>query len=121
MTSNANHAARDVGKDAREAVRESASAASGAVSDVQADLEALRSDVADLTKKLGTILSKRGNSAWEHAKAGVEDTIADVESRAREAGDEVTDAINSSLQARPYTTLAAALGLGFLFGAIWRR
>lgn len=121
MTNNANHAAREVGKDAREAMRDATRATSGAAADVQADLEALRSDVADLTKKLGVILSKRGNSAWKHAKSGVEDTIADAESRAIAAGEEITDVINNSIQSRPYTTLAVAAGLGFLFGATWRR
>ena len=39
----------------------------------------------------------------------------------REVGDNVVDAVDKSLKQRPYTALALAAGLGFLFGAIWRR
>jgi ElaB/YqjD/DUF883 family membrane-anchored ribosome-binding protein len=39
----------------------------------------------------------------------------------REVGDTMTDAIDESLRKRPYTTLALAVGIGFLFGATWRR
>jgi ElaB/YqjD/DUF883 family membrane-anchored ribosome-binding protein len=39
----------------------------------------------------------------------------------REVGDNVVDAIDESLRRRPYTTLALAAGIGFLFGATWRR
>ena len=35
--------------------------------------------------------------------------------------DGMIDAIDESLKTRPYTTLAVALGIGFLFGAMWRR
>jgi len=39
----------------------------------------------------------------------------------REVGDNLVDAVDESLKKRPYTTLALALGIGFLFGATWRR
>jgi ElaB/YqjD/DUF883 family membrane-anchored ribosome-binding protein len=42
-------------------------------------------------------------------------------SAAREVGDNMVDAIDESLKQRPYTTLAIVAGLGFLFGATWRR
>ena len=32
-----------------------------------------------------------------------------------------TDALEESLQSRPLTTLALAVGIGFVFGATWRR
>jgi len=31
------------------------------------------------------------------------------------------DAIDESLKTRPYTTLALAVGIGFLLGTTWRR
>jgi ElaB/YqjD/DUF883 family membrane-anchored ribosome-binding protein len=53
--------------------------------------------------------------------------IADVESKGQEAveavrevGDNVMDALDESLKKRPYTTLAIAFGLGFLFGVMRR-
>jgi len=33
----------------------------------------------------------------------------------------LTDAIDDSLKHRPYTTLAFAVGVGFLLGALWAR
>jgi ElaB/YqjD/DUF883 family membrane-anchored ribosome-binding protein len=114
-------AAHGLAKDARDAMRQSAHAVSAGSEDIQADIAALRSDVSDLAKQLGKIMSTNGNSAWRHAKSGVEDTIAGVEKKARDAGDEVTEAINNSIQTKPYTTLAIAAGLGFLFGTSWRR
>jgi ElaB/YqjD/DUF883 family membrane-anchored ribosome-binding protein len=36
-------------------------------------------------------------------------------------GDTMVEAIDDSLRKRPYTTLAIAVGIGFLFGAAWRR
>jgi len=39
----------------------------------------------------------------------------------RDVRDNLVGAIDQSLKERPYTTLALALGLGFVFGAMWRR
>jgi len=39
----------------------------------------------------------------------------------RDVRDNVADAIDKSLDERPYTTLALAVGIGFLLGAIWAR
>jgi ElaB/YqjD/DUF883 family membrane-anchored ribosome-binding protein len=39
----------------------------------------------------------------------------------REVSDQFVEAIDESIKTRPYTTLGMALGLGFLFGAMWRR
>jgi len=36
-------------------------------------------------------------------------------------GDTLAVAIEKSVTERPYTTLPLAVGLGFLFGAAWRR
>jgi ElaB/YqjD/DUF883 family membrane-anchored ribosome-binding protein len=118
---NSTSAARETARDAREAFRESGKVASEAADDIQADLNALREDVADLAKQLGLILSNKGNSAWHHAKSGVEDTISDLERRAREAGDDVSETITNAMHDKPFTMLAVAAGLGFIFGATWRR
>jgi len=39
----------------------------------------------------------------------------------RAVGDNLVNAVDDSLKKRPYTTLALAIGIGFLFGATWRR
>ena len=121
-------AAKEAVQDARDAVKESGKAALAASGDTQADIQALRDDVARLAKQIADIFAAQGNKAWGHARAGVDEALADAESRGREAveavrevGENMRRAIDTSLQERPYTTLALALGLGFLFGATWRR
>jgi ElaB/YqjD/DUF883 family membrane-anchored ribosome-binding protein len=39
----------------------------------------------------------------------------------REVGDTVANAIDKSLERRPYTTLLLAVGIGFVLGAMWAR
>jgi ElaB/YqjD/DUF883 family membrane-anchored ribosome-binding protein len=123
---------RDTAKDAKDAGRESAKAASDASGDIQADLEALRNDVAKLATQIADIFATKGNEAWSRAasniKSNVEGVMSDATAKGQEAvdavrevGDNVMDAIDESLEKRPYTTLALAVGIGFLFGAIWRR
>lgn len=119
---------RDTMKDAKDAVRESGKAASAASGDIQADLEALRSDVTRLSDQIADIFASKGNAAWSRAKSNVEGVMSDVSAKGQEAvdavrevGDNMMDAIDESLEKRPYTTLALAIGIGFLFGATWRR
>jgi hypothetical protein len=39
----------------------------------------------------------------------------------REVRDNLADAIEHSVERRPYTTLLLAVALGFLLGAVWAR
>jgi ElaB/YqjD/DUF883 family membrane-anchored ribosome-binding protein len=121
-------AARETVQDARDAIKESGKAASAASGDIQADIQALRNDVARLAQQIADIFAAQGGKAWGHARAGVDEALADAGSRGREAvdavrevGENMREAIDTSLQERPYITLALALGIGFLFGATWRR
>ena len=119
---------RDTVKDAKDAARESSKAASAASGDIQADVEALRGDVARLGEQIADIFASKGNAAWSRAKTNVEGVMSDVTAKGQEAvdavrevGDNMVDAIDKSLKKRPYTTLALAVAIGFLFGATWRR
>jgi ElaB/YqjD/DUF883 family membrane-anchored ribosome-binding protein len=119
---------RDTVKDAKDAARESGKAASAASGDIQADLEALRGDVTRLGDQLADIFASKGGAAWSRARSNVEGVMSDVSAKGQEAveavrevGDNMVDAIDESLKKRPYTTLALAVGIGFLFGATWRR
>ena len=74
------------------------------------------------------IVANRGNAAWQRAKSGMDDAVADAQDKSREAvdamrevSDQFVETIDESIKNRPYTTLAIALGLGFLFGTMWRR
>ena len=121
-------AAKETVQDAREGIKESGKAASAASGDIQADLQALRDDVARLAQQIADIFAAKGSKAWDRARSGVDEAIADVEDRGRDAvdavrevGDNLVGAIDESLKHRPYTTLALAAAIGFLFGATWRR
>jgi len=114
--------------DAEEAVRESRRAAAAASGDIEADLEALRRDIQRLTAQIGDILTAKGSAAWSRARTNIEGVMSDAGAKGQEAvdavrdvGDNLLDAVDESLQKRPYTTLVLALGIGFLFGATWRR
>jgi ElaB/YqjD/DUF883 family membrane-anchored ribosome-binding protein len=125
---------RNTMRDANDATRESGRAAVAASGDIQADLDALRNDVARLRSQIadrfasqGSFASK-GSAAWSRARSNIEGVMSDASAKGQEAvnavrevGDTMTDAIDESLRKRPYTTLALAVGIGFLFGATWRR
>lgn len=119
---------RDTAKDARDGVRDAGKAASAASGDIQSDLQALRDDFGRLAEQVGDILSSKGNAAWQRAKSSVDGVVSDAQDRGREAAGAVRDvsdnlvgAIDDSIKERPYATLAIVAGLGFLFGAMWRR
>ena len=126
--SNFSDAAKGTVQDARDAIKESGKAASAASGDIQADLQALRDDVARLAQQIADIFAAKGSKVWQRARSGVDEAVADVEDRGRDAvdavrevGDNLVGAIDESLKHRPYTTLALAAAIGFLFGATWRR
>jgi ElaB/YqjD/DUF883 family membrane-anchored ribosome-binding protein len=125
---NLSDAAKETVRDARDAIKESGKAASAASGDIQADLQALRDDVARLAQQIADIFAAKGDKAWQRARSSVDEAIAGAEDRGRDAvdavrevGDNFFEAIDESLEHQPYTTLAIALGIGFLFGATWRR
>jgi ElaB/YqjD/DUF883 family membrane-anchored ribosome-binding protein len=120
--------ARDTAHDAKDAIKEANKAASAGAREIQDDLSALRDDVARLTLQIGNIVAAKSNQAWRRARSNVEDVLSDAQDKGKEAaeavrdvGDNMVDAIDESLKRRPYTTLAMAVGIGFLFGATWRR
>jgi ElaB/YqjD/DUF883 family membrane-anchored ribosome-binding protein len=119
---------RDAAKDAKDAGQETGQAASAGARNIQADLVSLRDEVARLTHQIADIFAAKGTASWQRAKSDLDGVISDAGEKGREAigavrevGDNVVDAVDKSLKQRPYTALALAAGLGFLFGAIWRR
>ena len=119
---------RDAAKNAKDAGQEAGQAASAGVRDIQADLVGLRDDVVRLTHQITDIFATKGTASWQRAKSDLDGAISDAGEKGREAisavrevGGNVVDAVDKSLKQRPYTALALAVGLGFVFGAIWRR
>ena len=121
-------AAKDTARDVREGAQEVRRAGADASPEIQSDLRALRTDLARLAEQVSEIVSSKGNAAWQRAKSGMDDVMADAQDAGREAvgavrevSDNFIDAIDDSLEQRPYTTLAIVAALGFMFGATWRR
>jgi ElaB/YqjD/DUF883 family membrane-anchored ribosome-binding protein len=119
---------RDTAKNAMDAGQEAGQAASAGARNIQADLVSMRDEVARLTHQIADIFAAKGTASWQRAKSDLDGVISDAGEKGREAigavrevGDNVVDAVDKSLRQRPYTALALAAGLGFLFGAIWRR
>ena len=119
---------RDTAKNAMDAGQEAGQAASAGARNIQADLVSMRDEVARLTHQIADIFAAKGTASWQRAKSDLDGAISDAGEKGREAigavrevGDNVVDAVDKSLKQRPYTALALAAGLGFLFGAIWRR
>ena len=68
------------------------------------------------------------DSAAEQARVRAQTMTADVQIAGRDAAEAVRDvsntmgdALDKSLNTRPYATLAIAAGIGFLLGAAWAR
>jgi len=109
--------------------------ATATVEDIQRDVQALRDDLAKLAGQMSALLTESGGEALESIKSrvrrmqngldGVGETMTDASERGREALSEVSDhlseALQESMQEHPLTTIALAVGLGFLFGTAWRR
>jgi ElaB/YqjD/DUF883 family membrane-anchored ribosome-binding protein len=85
------------------------------------------SSVADIEAALDDITTK-GAAAFRNTKARIEEAASDATEageealrRARDARDTLSDVILESVRTRPYTTLAIAGAVGFLYGAMRRR
>ena len=103
--------------------------------DVEKQLETLRDDIAKLTQQVADLIGQAKDdtmaqvkSQVRSAKAQADSMLSDAKESGREAvdafgdvADTFGDAIDDSLKRRPYATLAMVAGIGFLFGAAWRR
>jgi ElaB/YqjD/DUF883 family membrane-anchored ribosome-binding protein len=126
--SNTSSMARDATSEAKGAAHDLGKATAAASGEVHHDLAALQDDVARLTRQIADIVAARGGATWRKAKSNIEGVLSEAQDKGQEAvdavrevGDNLVDAVDESLKKRPYTTLALALGIGFLFGATWRR
>jgi ElaB/YqjD/DUF883 family membrane-anchored ribosome-binding protein len=110
----------------------STSDAAETIEDIQRDMKSLRDDMARLAGQVTELLSAGGGEAFgkikdrvERMQGDLDETMSDVGERSREAltdvSEHLSEALQESLQEHPLTTVALALGLGFLFGTAWRR
>jgi ElaB/YqjD/DUF883 family membrane-anchored ribosome-binding protein len=105
---------------------------SDATHDVQQDLQALREDLGVLAEEVTGLMSSTGSQALDEVKdrigrirSGLDDVMSDAGARGRDALRDASENLSSALEQqvneRPLTTLAIALGLGFILGATWRK
>ena len=99
------------------------------------DLEKLRREIGRLADQVTDSLQEAGDDALTEAKAQIrriKDNVDGIISSAGEKGADATravrevtgnvgSAVEESLRARPFATLAVAIGVGFIFGMAWRR
>ena len=88
----------------------------------------LRDDFGRLAQQVADIVANSCNAAWQRARSGVDGAMSDAQVKGqqavdamREISDKFVETVDESIKNRPYTTLAIAVGLGFLFGSTWRR
>jgi uncharacterized protein YjbJ (UPF0337 family) len=65
--------------------------------------------------------AKQVEGAVQDLYGQVKDTAADAVQAVREGASEAEDFIRTTIEQRPYTTAAVALGIGFLIGRFARR
>jgi ElaB/YqjD/DUF883 family membrane-anchored ribosome-binding protein len=71
----------------------------------------------DLTSKF----AKNVSDTAQNARAKLDETTSEAKDAVGEVRDNFRDALDQSIEERPYTTLLLALGLGFVIGTMWRR
>lgn len=91
------------------------------IESLQDDLIAVRNDLSKLSDQLVGLLSAKGTAAYKRARKQLDATMGEATDAAREVRDSMSEALEESVQERPLTTLALALGMGFVIGAMWRR
>jgi ElaB/YqjD/DUF883 family membrane-anchored ribosome-binding protein len=120
-----------------EAQRNTASGNGGGLTSKEMDreIERLKNDMAQISEHVSKLISATGTQAARKARYGVNRARQSVDGVLSEAGDlgseaaeamrevrdTLADAVEESVQNRPFTTLAIALAAGFVIGAVWRR
>ena len=116
-------------------VRTSLTNGSTTPADIEHQLETIRDDITKLTRQVSDLATQAKDdtmaqvkSQVRRAQAAANSAIEDAQATGKEAvdafrevADTFGDAVDDSLKRRPYATLAVAAGIGFLFGAAWKR
>ena len=102
---------------------------------LEKEMANMRDTIGGLSDQISDAASDIGAVAQEHARRGLKHARANMQSMADDASDRLGvvadraqshavslgDSLGDAIQERPLSTLALALGLGFLAGVILRR
>jgi ElaB/YqjD/DUF883 family membrane-anchored ribosome-binding protein len=88
----------------------------------------LSDQISDAASDIGSAAQEQARRGFRHARANVGSMVNDASDRlgvvansAQSQASSLGDTLEDAIQDRPLSTLALALGLGFLAGVIWRR
>lgn len=99
------------------------------------ELAALKNDITQLTERIGDTLNAASGEAahqarrgYRRARRGIDSVLSDAQAHgaatmdaARDTAASIEETAEDAIRERPLTTLAVALGVGFLIGMAWRR
>jgi ElaB/YqjD/DUF883 family membrane-anchored ribosome-binding protein len=88
----------------------------------------LSDQIADAASDIGAVAQEQAKQGLKHARANMDSMVSDASDRlgviantAQSQASSLGDTLEDAIQERPLSTLALALGVGFLAGMIWRR
>jgi ElaB/YqjD/DUF883 family membrane-anchored ribosome-binding protein len=98
------------------------------------EVRRLKNDVAQLVQQLGNVADSAADGAFDQIRAqlqrvktSIDDLFVEARDKGQEAsetvrnvGESVAETVEETLR-QPLTTLGLAIGIGFIFGATWRR
>lgn len=102
---------------------------------LEKDVEAVRSDLTNLSEQITDALNtlagrarKEARRTYKQARSNVDSVMSDVSkqsemalSAARDAAETLEETIEDAIHERPLAAVGLAIGLGFLIGVTWRR
>jgi|SRR5882724_492049 len=91
------------------------------IKDTQQDIRALRNDLSLLMKQVAALIGETRDDATDDVKARLQRLSERGRETLTQATDSVVESLDESLRNHPITTLAIAVGLGFIFGSISTR
>lgn len=98
------------------------------VDDIRKDLQTLREDMTRLAGQMSALIGAKGDRAFGEVRERMRqmgETVSEVGERGRDVVTDIADSLGATLEenmrARPLATVAFAIGLGFIVGAMWRR
>ncbi len=81
----------------------------------------MKSQKTDISENVIDVISDTGNELYKSGKKSFDENTGEAKEALRDVRDSFSDALNTFIEDRPYTTLAIALGIGFAIGALWKR